>query len=338
MNSTQKSGAMEKIARRGTVVASVLALALAMAGASLAQAQSKANASKPAAAAATTTAPAAKSAPKGQFEGIKVHGHWTIEVRNPDGTVASHREFENSLNTTDQFNGPMLLGNLLMGSVVPGGYGISLVLASAPPGYAGGTIFLISPTFPNFCGGPSCNATLNYAPSAGGFTLSGQYVLNATPAGTYTTQGVGTFLIVCGNSPGGVSGVSSVPIYVGPASCTGSLPHSTGLDQVTVAAPGTTYSVGDMVTALTGTGGTVQVTAVNGTGGVTAVSVVNPGTDYTAATTVATTGSTGSGLTLNIMSVIRTQLTNLYQLTAAPNITTASAGQTIAVSVAISFQ
>jgi hypothetical protein len=33
----------------------------------------------------------------GKNEGIKVHGHWTIEVRNPDGTVVTHREFENSL-------------------------------------------------------------------------------------------------------------------------------------------------------------------------------------------------------------------------------------------------
>lgn len=35
--------------------------------------------------------------PGGQHEGIKVHGHWTIEVRNPDGTVVRHKEFENSL-------------------------------------------------------------------------------------------------------------------------------------------------------------------------------------------------------------------------------------------------
>jgi hypothetical protein len=33
----------------------------------------------------------------GQKEGIKVHGHWTIEVRNPDGTLAKRQEFENSL-------------------------------------------------------------------------------------------------------------------------------------------------------------------------------------------------------------------------------------------------
>jgi len=33
----------------------------------------------------------------GRREGIKVHGHWTIEVHNQDGTLISHREFENSL-------------------------------------------------------------------------------------------------------------------------------------------------------------------------------------------------------------------------------------------------
>ncbi len=33
----------------------------------------------------------------GSREGIKVHGHWTIEVRNPDGSLVMHREFENSL-------------------------------------------------------------------------------------------------------------------------------------------------------------------------------------------------------------------------------------------------
>jgi hypothetical protein len=38
-----------------------------------------------------------KSSRDGSHEGIKVHGHWTIEVRNLDGSVATHREFENSL-------------------------------------------------------------------------------------------------------------------------------------------------------------------------------------------------------------------------------------------------
>ena len=38
-----------------------------------------------------------KTSEDGKHEGIKVHGHWTIEVRNPNGSIATHREFENSL-------------------------------------------------------------------------------------------------------------------------------------------------------------------------------------------------------------------------------------------------
>jgi hypothetical protein len=36
----------------------------------------------------------------GQHEGIKVHGHWTIEVRNPDGSLATRRVFENAYTPT----------------------------------------------------------------------------------------------------------------------------------------------------------------------------------------------------------------------------------------------
>ena len=36
----------------------------------------------------------------GNHEGIQVHGHWTIEVRNPDGKLVTRREFENSLSPT----------------------------------------------------------------------------------------------------------------------------------------------------------------------------------------------------------------------------------------------
>jgi len=35
--------------------------------------------------------------PGAPTEGIKVHGHWTIDLRNPDGALASHNEFENEL-------------------------------------------------------------------------------------------------------------------------------------------------------------------------------------------------------------------------------------------------
>src|SRR5438093_2542761 len=42
-------------------------------------------------------------------QGIKVHGHWLIEVRNADGTLAVRREFKNALFPT----GKTTLANLL---------------------------------------------------------------------------------------------------------------------------------------------------------------------------------------------------------------------------------
>jgi hypothetical protein len=44
-----------------------------------------------------TRAVANTETPSGPHEGIKVHGHWAIDVRNADGTLVSHTEFENAL-------------------------------------------------------------------------------------------------------------------------------------------------------------------------------------------------------------------------------------------------
>jgi hypothetical protein len=49
------------------------------------------------AAALLVAAPAGSAQEKAAAEGIKVHGHWTIDVKNPDGSLASHHEFENAL-------------------------------------------------------------------------------------------------------------------------------------------------------------------------------------------------------------------------------------------------
>ena len=60
---------------------------------------------------------------QGPQEGIKVHGHWAIEVRNPDGTLASHTEFENAL--------------------MPGGAGIlAMLLGRTAPTVRGWTVTL----------------------------------------------------------------------------------------------------------------------------------------------------------------------------------------------------
>src|SRR5262245_7735550 len=43
---------------------------------------------------------AAMQAQTSRNDGIKVHGHWTIDIVNPDGKLASHNEFENALEAT----------------------------------------------------------------------------------------------------------------------------------------------------------------------------------------------------------------------------------------------
>src|SRR5215467_3802180 len=44
---------------------------------------------------AKASAPTTRRASPG--DAIDVHGHWIIDVRNPDGTLASHHDFQNAL-------------------------------------------------------------------------------------------------------------------------------------------------------------------------------------------------------------------------------------------------
>ena len=58
----------------------------------------------------------------GPVEGIKVHGHWTIEVRSADGSLVERREFDNAL--TSQGGGT--LTRVLTRSASIGAWGILL--------------------------------------------------------------------------------------------------------------------------------------------------------------------------------------------------------------------
>jgi hypothetical protein len=54
-------------------------------------------------------------------EGIKIHGHWVLQVKNPDGTLGERREFNNSLITTNtpgsSSSGSAVLAAILSGNV-----------------------------------------------------------------------------------------------------------------------------------------------------------------------------------------------------------------------------
>jgi hypothetical protein len=84
--------------------------------------------------------------PGGPGEGIKVHGHWTIDVRNPDGTLASHHDFENSLEST----GGVALSSSLARTGVIGSWKVVLLTSSA--GVVGalsetsGNLTIVAPT------------------------------------------------------------------------------------------------------------------------------------------------------------------------------------------------
>jgi hypothetical protein len=148
-----------------------------------------------------TAAPESSSAKEdshhgGQREGITVHGHWSIEVRDPKGAIVRHVEFENSLDPgfTDTHSTPPLiapggasyLSALLTGQwtapVAPTGWAILLVgpsgltniqnLASTnPPCLSNFAVCIIEPA-----GGPDCASQ-----AAPGFSCN----LSATALGTF---------------------------------------------------------------------------------------------------------------------------------------------------------
>lgn len=57
-------------------------------------------------------------------QGIKVHGDWTLTVRNPDGTVVARYEFKNSLSV--MFGADKLMAQILAGAVTPGYWTVTL--------------------------------------------------------------------------------------------------------------------------------------------------------------------------------------------------------------------
>jgi hypothetical protein len=127
----------------------------------------------------------------GPREGIKVHGHWTIEVRNPDGKLVTHREFENSLG-----NGQFTLGPTLGRTATVGNW---FVAVSGNPGpcllasiqiYCGiteSTNLIYNQT--NVVKSLTVSAPFFGSPGAGTLTLSGTFtVQNASQISTINTS------------------------------------------------------------------------------------------------------------------------------------------------------
>jgi hypothetical protein len=132
--------------------------------------------------------PAARAASDGppagaQSEGIKVHGQWTIDIRNTDGSLASHHEFKNAL---DSF-GATALAQMLGRQTVTGVWGVSLWQIACVIGEVGSTdpeaqFKTLTVTVPTA------------GPNAGKLVLSG----NATAEADGDIAQVGTGIGLCG--------------------------------------------------------------------------------------------------------------------------------------------
>lgn len=119
--------------------------------------------------AATTFSPAPA---KGTHEGIQIHGHWVIEVRNPDGTLGQRREFENALVP----QGTNVLAGVLSGSAVVASWQVLLLDAyeGVPTGGpCNGQPCVIPVAFPTAgCGSCGSGVSLGSAVNSQGVTVT----------------------------------------------------------------------------------------------------------------------------------------------------------------------
>jgi hypothetical protein len=129
---------------------------------------------------------------RAQQGGIKVHGHWVIDVRNPDGTLVTHREFDNALSP----EGPSVLTLVVGGASTPGRFFVLLGDANDGP--------CTSPAGSRAChiGPPNWSTWINDSNHFGTLTQSvegGTVVLTgtATAAQAGSVAQVGTLLVLC---------------------------------------------------------------------------------------------------------------------------------------------
>jgi hypothetical protein len=100
---------------------------------------------------------------KGDSEGIRIHGHWVLEVKNPDGKLVERREFSNAL-VTDGYvvSGNQILVALISGMAAAGAPAVVLV--------QGGVAANVSDT----CYGTTCfEITTSNSPMANWDTFDG---------------------------------------------------------------------------------------------------------------------------------------------------------------------
>jgi hypothetical protein len=163
---------------------------------------------------------AQKPAP-GINQGVKMHGHWIIDIKNPDGTLAQHHEFENSI----QYDGQNYLVGLLSGYASPGAMGIYFTAptngtapCAATYNFCAIVTSLTTAPAVNLCGNYYCATGLTITPTFGvGPTLKLAGSITANEAGTIGT--VGTTMNGCGQTGVAFGAYPTAMSTVSPATC-----------------------------------------------------------------------------------------------------------------------
>jgi hypothetical protein len=138
----------------------------------------------------------------GLHQGIKLHGHWIIDVKNPDGKLVQHRDFQNSI----LYDGQQYLTALMSGYAVAGTYAIYF----ANNGATNTNAVCTAGQFPYCAIVQSTTASLgpqfcSFYQCVGGLTV--------TP-----TFGVGPTVKLAGNITAPNAGIIAV-VYTAPSGC-----------------------------------------------------------------------------------------------------------------------
>jgi hypothetical protein len=130
----------------------------------------------------------ATSIADGSRQGIYVRGAWILEVRDPDGSLVTRREFQNAL--TDA--GRQLIAQYLARVTTPGSWAIAFAGAPHPCP----SPFACVITEPRVPGAASPNLSKNLTVASNPLRLSGNFT--APQAGSITS--VGTYQGLCNSS------------------------------------------------------------------------------------------------------------------------------------------
>jgi hypothetical protein len=154
-------------------------------------------------------------------EGLKVHGHWKIVSKNPDGTIAKTYEFENSL--VNGGGGDLTLVSLLSGAASIGEWaiftrGTGFCAASCSlQNHAAGSDY-----FAYYCSTPAYNPTgaLCFSGLTTTVVAGTQAGSTVTPsqlifAGTFTPTAAGSITSVATESTYCYAGTPPVPVPTG---------------------------------------------------------------------------------------------------------------------------